>query len=434
VRFLVDVANGQLQVVDRETDAERWTLPIAVTAARQYINDGSDMVSYRIVGHLAVFNVGQFIVCVDLIERRVRWQLNMLDGLQLNNRVGVSVGPDGALYVYSADGTGGISGHYGLVGPVNLAGCYVQTTNGLAALDLETGKTRWQRTDLPSNYEIFGDDEHAYLVERQAEGNVRGVRAFRASDGVSVDIPEAVEAFAHRQRSIGRNLLVTDPGLHEELIVRLYDVQAGKDVWKKTYANGSLLLDCNTADYLAVADIKGHVEMLDPQTGAELQRLAVEPQYMKKATSGVLLRDKTQYYVGFQLPKGPNSNVSDGPNPTAMGEIVSLPINGRLFAYDRKAGDLRWASDLRYQMIILERFEEMPILLCSAMTTRGTGGPNGDVAVSATITLDKKTGKKLYKKEVLNVGDQYHTLQVNPRAGTIEFVGLQSKVRFLMSK
>ena len=155
---------------------------------------------------------------------------------------------------------------------------------------------------------------------------------------------------------------------------------------------------------------------------------------MEKALSGVLLRDHTQLYVGFQLPKGPNSNVSDGPNPTAMGEIVSLPINGRLFAYDRKAGDLRWASDLRYQMIILERFEEMPILLCSAMTTRGTGGPNGDVAVNATITLDKKTGKKLYKKEVLNVGDQYHTLQVNPRAGTIDFVGVQSKVRFFMPK
>src|SRR5207253_8395725 len=121
--------------------------------------------------------------------------------------------------------------------------------------------------------------------------------------------------------------------------------------------------------------------------GAEQQQLKVEPRHMEKALSGVLLRDATQLYVGFQLPKGPNSNVSDGPNPTTMGEIVSLPINGRLSAYDKKTGELRWASDLRYQMIILERFDEMPILLCSAMTTHGTGGLKGDVSVHDTVTL-----------------------------------------------
>jgi hypothetical protein len=88
---------------------------------------------------------------------------------------------------------------------------------------------------------------------------------------------------------------------------------------------------------------------------------------------------------------------------------------------------------LKYQMIILDRFDEMPIILCSAMTVRGAG-PNGGVAVNATRTIDKTTGKKLYHKETANNGESYHTLQINPRAGTIDFVSTMSKVRFSMDK
>ena len=155
---------------------------------------------------------------------------------------------------------------------------------------------------------------------------------------------------------------------------------------------------------------------------------------MEKATSGVLLRDKTQFYVGFQLPKDQNSNVEDGPNPSAAGEIVSLPVNGMVYAYDRATGNLRWGSRLPYQMIITDRFDEMPIVLCSASTQRGAGGPGGSVMVTATIVLDKTTGKKRYHKEFVNNGEQYHTLQINARAGTIDFVSMNSKVRFAMEK
>jgi outer membrane protein assembly factor BamB len=360
--------------------------------------------------------------------------MNLLDGLAMNNRNGVSPGGDGSIYVYSNDGTGAITGRYGLVGPVTLTGCYVQTPGGLSALDLATGKTRWLRSDVPSYFEIYGDDDFAYLVERPQDGaGVRGVRAYRVSDGVSVEIPDAVDAFARRQRSLGRHVLAAEPGPREELVVRLYDVQAGKDLWKKEYPAGSLVLDSNTQDYVAVASVKGTVELLDPQTGKELQQLKFEPKSMDKATSGVLLRDKTQFYVGFQLPKGPNANVDDGPNPTAGGDIISLPINGMLYAYERTTGKLRWGCELKYQMIILDRFDEMPVILCSAMTTRGAG-PAGSVAVNDTRTVDKTTGKKLYRKETINNGDQFHTLQINARAGTIDFVGTMSKVRFFMEK
>jgi hypothetical protein len=290
------------------------------------------------------------------------------------------------------------------------------------------------RADLPTYFDIFGDDDFAYLVERQMDNGVRGVRAYRASDGVSVDIPDGVEAFAHRQRSVGRHVLVTELGQHEELLVRLYDVQTGKDLWKKSYPAGSVLLETNGPDFLGVADSKGHVEMLDAQTGAELQRLLVESKYMEKATSGFLVRDKTQLYVGFQLPKDDKSNVEDGPNADSTGELVSLPINGMMFAFDRKTSKLRWGNRLPYQMVVLERFDDMPIILCSAMTTRGAGPNGGNVAVNATITVDKVTGKKKYHKEVIYTGDLFHTLQINSRLGTIDFVSTASRVRFAMEK
>jgi hypothetical protein len=85
-------------------------------------------------------------------------------------------------------------------------------------------------------------------------------------------------------------------------------------------------------------------------------------------------------------------------------------------------------------MVVLERFDDMPIILCSAMTTRGAGPNGGNVAVNATVTLDKVTGKKKYHKEVVYTGDLFHTLQINPRMGTIDFVSTASRVRFSIEK
>ena len=80
----------------------------------------------------------------------------------------------------------------------------MQTKAGVASLDLSTGDLRWLRTESAPMLDGFGDERHLYLVESHAAGDVRGVRAVRTADGAAVPIPDCVDAYNHKLRTLGR--------------------------------------------------------------------------------------------------------------------------------------------------------------------------------------------------------------------------------------
>jgi hypothetical protein len=106
-----------------------------------------------------------------------------------------------------------------------------------------------------------------------------------------------------------------------------------------------------------------------------------------------------------------------------------------VYALDRATGQLNWRNRLLHQQIIREHFEDLPILLCTTRFPRPTG-PNGStVLVAATRSYDRKTGKLLYNREVVqpegaeSPAGQFHTLHVDPRAGVVELIGPRLRVR-----
>jgi outer membrane protein assembly factor BamB/tetratricopeptide (TPR) repeat protein len=426
LRLTYDPDAQLLQVWNRQTNTERWSVPVpGVGNPRNYL---FGTLSYQAVGHLLVLNLGPMVAAVDTIERRVRWTRNLLDDSSAGFQF-VTGQPGGGTLILSRNGQ--IAYRVGQFGPVTAHGVCVQTRAGLATLDLLTGETRWQRSDLPMNFDVFGDDQHLYVVEyHQADGTVRGLRALRAADGVGVSVPDGVESFAHKIRVLGRSLLISQEGAREEVQLRLYDVHSGKDLWTRAFPPKSIVLDSRSPELVVVASPDGTITLTDLKTRREVQRLKVDALHLDKVTSGTLLQDRTQYYVALLGPNSPNNNIVDGPNPNFMGGLNAVPVNGMLYAFDRATGEMRWNTNLLCQTILIERFEDLPVILCSAASVRKTNNPNlGDVGVTATRSIDKHTGKLRYNREMVNMGTPFHTLHVDYRTGAIDLIGANVKVR-----
>src|SRR5262249_45261361 len=130
----------------------------------------------------------------------------------------------------------------------------------------------------------------------------------------------------------------------------------------------------------------------------------------------------------------PNGTVT-GSFPNVMNGLRCIPVNGKIYAFGRSDGKFQWKADAFHQMLVVDQFKDLPILLCTAQLQKGVtvpGGvphPRGTTAAAATRSIDKRTGKLLYDKEFTNNrSPQFFSLLANPQAGTIELVGYQMKI------
>jgi outer membrane protein assembly factor BamB len=424
LRFFLDGRSLQLLAVDRDTGAPRFAIPLPLTNRPAY--PGVIELPCEAVDHLLVVAVGPTLLGIDLLERRVRWSRNMLD--EASARAGImGVVGDGTVAVATADGQS--LRRMGWVGPAGLTGILVHNRTGLTCLDTASGAVRWMRSDVPAQVTVFGDGERLYLAEHNGGEGVRSVRAVRTTDGATVAIPDATAAYAHRLRVLGRRLLVSEEGPNREVRLRLYDLPSGKNVWSKEFPAGSVVLSAPLNEWVGVAAADGTVTVLDPATLREGPRLALERQHLENATAGVLLADARRIYVALQGPTDSTLKIAAGPDPCFRGGMASPRVNGMLYAFDRASGELRWYTPTPAQCILLERFDELPLILCAATLTRQQG-PNEMTIFLALRSIDKQTGKVICNKErvcnpetPLPINLSFHTLQLDARAGTVDLIG-----------
>jgi hypothetical protein len=112
--------------------------------------------------------------------------------------------------------------------------------------------------------------------------------------------------------------------------------------------------------------------------------------------------------------------------PNAVGGVRCLPAHGRLYAF-RRGGSLHWQSEVKGQYLILERFDELPLLLFCAIVQR-TGAPG---PVFTVDSINKSTGKTEWRpgRDYVPITSPVHMVQVNPAAGTIDLVTRHWKMR-----
>jgi hypothetical protein len=430
-------------LAEPSTGKELWDEPLRATQFGMIANPlrpGQASVPKATVltmGHLVVLPLGQMVFGIDPVHHKIIWQKDLQAPLPLlPGQPATGVVP-GQLIVDERDGSiqmlfnDGWMQQLGIqTGPLHGYAVYLQSKEGLVALDPLTGAVLWVRNDMPSRCQLFGDDDNLYLVENGPSNKPVSTRAIRASDGANVKVPDFTAAYKNRVKILGRQLLVADTADKGApagpITLRLYDVPTGKDVWKVTYETGAQLLESETKDYIGVVS-KGAIHLHDALTGKEFATTQVrEPADIDGNWTGHLLADRDQVYVAFNRPidrtqvaiNGINTNVMPG---TGM---RTLPVNGSVYAFWRqgaKQGRIHWIARVLNQMLVLDQFEDLPILLFTSRYQKVTA-PNQSLQVVTLWSVDKRTGKGLVTDDEIKGGQTFYALRVDPRAGKIEFI------------
>jgi outer membrane protein assembly factor BamB len=439
-----------LKLLDKETNEERWSLAGSPMYARyDYQNMNSVRFPFYTKGHLTVLILGHVVYGLDLMEKKKLWEKDLLAAERLGGqeRVNPQLGADVRYLSLDVEGRLYLSNHrnlqeiIGQIGAVTTSYVCLRTRDGLVALDPLTGGILWTKSDISPQTQIFGDDQCVYVVELRDDRSVASTRAVRGRDGANVDVPDFSASFQHRQRILGGRLLVSETDSHGSMILRLYDVRLGADVWKKTLPPNAVLLQGDEPELVGIVEQDGNVTAVDLTTRQEIFRAAVLPEHLDKVNEGLFLRDSRQCYV--VLNRQPEQNANRPASTSNFYALRAAEVNGVVYAFDRDSGALNWHAQVPHkesqvpcQMILLEEFKHLPMMIFSVRHNKPANLP-GRVQftpIVATLSIDKQTGKRVWDTQ--NVGGypphpqgQYFLLQIDRRAGTIDLVSNHTRLR-----
>jgi hypothetical protein len=451
-RLVLD-ANGSggwhFKVLDRAAPAGKPRMDVTVQVnpyaySNVYGNAANPRVAFA-RGHLLVICLNHTVYAFDLADGRKLWERDLLGKSAANGQPQqVMSDNDGGLWMVSQDGT---RKRLGQVGVVEASYVCLQTRDGLEALDPVRGTVLWKKTDVPSQCHIFGDDRFVYLVEVGADGNSYGkTHAVRASDGVSVPVPDFSALFtpAKRVRVLGGRLLLYEDG-PEGKVLRLYDVQAGKDDWRQQLPGGSALIRSEDPGLIGALEPTGRFRVYDLATRKvrfegelaeeDLTRPGVYRPVSKhielipKLQDAHLFLDHERYYLGLNPAPDPKFHTS----PNVSG-LRAERVGGPLYAFDRQTNKPLWfADDIGGQHLVLERFDELPLLLFASQFNRFNPQNNTLEESGAWVTaIDRRTGRMAYNNRKLPANNgPFISVSADPQSGVIELARFDLRVKLL---
>jgi outer membrane protein assembly factor BamB len=432
-RLALSPSGPQLKLIDDATGEDRWnpTLPANANAFFNNFNNQNFRFPFTHQGHLIVVNSGSMVCGLDPIGRQVLWREMLMNLVPNQGQYQIMPDQDGTFQILYPDG---FMQRVGQTGPIEASYVCVHTREGLIALDPYRGTRLWTKADVPSQTQVFGDDQYVFLVEIRNGQVISGSgRALRAHDGAAVPVADFADLYRDRLRVVGRKILIARADSKGGKELRLYDIVSGKDLWKKTFPANAIALKTQDPSLAGMVEPEeGKLTVVDLNTRRDLLRTrVVDPKDLDKVQQAHLLRDKEQYYLILDQPPDNQKNPWGGPWHSVMNGLYSMVVNGKIYAFTRSTGKLRWKSDVTGQMLVLNRFEDLPMLLFTARSQRavnqggrmgGMGGGMMAMPVASVRSIDKRTGKILYDKEFPNENNNFFALNTKFRDGKISLV------------
>ncbi|VTR94908.1 oxidoreductase : Pyrrolo-quinoline quinone OS=Pirellula staleyi (strain ATCC 27377 / DSM 6068 / ICPB 4128) GN=Psta_4175 PE=4 SV=1: PQQ_2 [Gemmata massiliana] len=425
-RFTLDQnvsGNGSwaLRGFDRSTGNERVRFP-NMANQNLYSSSGGAIPWSKFVqgnGHLMLVQMGMTVYCFDLAEKKELWNKNLLPGepLQPNMSYAVEITPDGECELRLANGVKVPMGRATV-----LQSNYVclLTSEGLEAIEPTTRRVLWTRQGVPERTNVHGDGRYIVLVETESGGGHKPVstKLLRAVDGMQVEnSPDSgrVLANAKSYRIIGRTALIASGTGDQPRALRLYDLATGKDVWKKEYdAKAVPISSPLNPDWTGFVKSDGTAEIFSVRTGEVIAALKIDQKnvasHLKACSGAQVLADGDRYYLILDQ----EANAGRQLNIASM--VRSQRVNGPIYAFDRGTGKRLWVYEgvLDNQQIILEQFNELPVIMAAAVAMN----PNGGQYVHNVVVIEKERGRLLFNKPLGYNGNQFNLI-VDSKNGTI---------------
>ena len=467
---LSTVPNPQLRLHNFGTGANRWTLSLGASTGPanfqsfQYLQQNQTNGGYspnarfrfyQVRGNLAMFQLGAVAYCLDMDSARVLWQQNLVDSLPAQQPImpgmmiqQVMPDADGNLQMMVWNQMNGQRSWIpiGHIGAVQASYVALLTQKGLTVVDPLRGTVLWRKLDVPVHARVFGDDQYLYLVDEGGNGAIGVGRAMRAIDGAPVAAADFSGVYQNKIRIMGRKILAAVPSPNK-LTIKLYDILAGKDVWSKEFHPKAVVLNTEDANLTGVIEPNGQVTALEVESGRVVLNTQVvvgrvTAEDVATVQQPLLLQDRERFYLALNQPLD-GTKVSNNQILNNFGNgLRCLNVNGWLLAFFRedgqhlenglatphKRGDFHWhsAKKLDNQMIVLEQFEQLPVIILSARYNEPiNGGGGGTRWLSTTKCLLRSSGKAIYDpgpRATAGMGSAFSTFSVDPREGTINLI------------
>lgn len=434
MRFVLDTSSGNwmLRGIDRSTNSERLRFP-PMAAPNLYSNNGQIPYSKFVqgTGHTMLVQLGVWVYCYDLAEKKELWSRNLLGDNQpapqpgMNPNPQVEVLPDGECFVKHTDGTFMWLGRSMVLQPGYVC---LLTRDGLECVEPLTRRVLWTRKSVGERTQILGDARYIVLIESDNNKKVQSTKLIRAVDGMVVENspdsgPVLKEATSYKL--YGRHALLSSGGGDKPRVLRFYDMATGKDVWKKEYdAKAVTIASPLNSEWTGFVKPDGTAEVFAVKNGETITTLQIDPKnvdsQMKVCVGATILADADRYFLF--LDRDPNTPSTNNTRPVPIYNnymIRSQKVNGPVYCFDRGSGKRLWtyADTFENQWLVLEQFADMPVLIASApmyMNPQANGQPQ-----HVNVVIEKERGRLLLDKTVQYDGNFFQNLTVDARNGMI---------------
>ena len=458
-----------------QVTGETWDLALGGPSMHQNLMAGTNPGAkrqpfvYQTSGHLMILWIANMVHGIDPVGRKLLWEVNLVTGKsnpaidgktsasnpatkvrpigsqpnfnsQLNfNQNSYMIDPvDGMLVQYREDGW---KQRVGMAGPIVDGVIPLLGRDGLSGHDIVTGRMLWTRNDIRTDYLIVGQEGGImFLVQTNTDGTPAGSKAVRALDGGLVTKADFSLAYKHRVLMSGSRILALLPQKNADknpnsvatpprLVV--VDMNSGKEVLSRELALGTRAAITELGGFAGLIGLQGEVEIVSLPDGKTLHKVTVEPSHVEK-TAIHLVADANRIYL---IPNKPTEQLMGGVQSNFMGQLMLklLPTNGEVYAFEQLTGKLAWRNTLVNQLMILDRFEELPMVLFTSRFNRLVNIQNAR-SVVATVGLksyDKRTGKLIVDKDFGQQAQPFHGFVVDLRLGRLDLMDYQNRISFL---
>lgn len=407
--FAYDLLQRHLQIRDQAGARQDYTVDVSRQPALPYL-ESSYRGSWQMVGSIAIVEVCPLVVAVDPARRQELWQFNFyspMSNLAQQKLSGLRI--------------------------VSSAGIVLLVKDKLVCLDPLTGKVSWEVAADPFAH-VFGDGRLVCILETDSGGSKVPVRALSTSDGRPVSVADFTKAVDKRVQIMGSQLLVREDKPGKEVVLRLHDVASGKDVWKESFPDKSIVLTSQDTRLTGVIRPDGKLTVVDLKTRKPVLQASLvfegSLNTIKEILDGVTHAHLLRYDEHFCIAL----NKSGRADADAPYVLPCLPVNGMVYAFERN-GELTWAEQMPSTYLVLDAFREVPFVTFTCYQAipkfkvrpgvRMVGRPT-EVSVKC---IDKKTGKILYSDQ-FPANEWFQSLVPNKNAGTVDIVGRNASIHF----
>ena len=432
-RFTIDQfsSNNQywtIKAYDRTTGVEKCKFPDLVPP--QVNNPGSIPFSKFIHanGQLLLVQLGSWIYCLDLAEKKERWRTNLLGetppGVNQNQQI-QQPDADGEVVVRFDEG---YIITLGKATVLQAGYAALLTRDGLEVVEPLSRRILWTRKGIPSRTQLYGDAQNLILVELDTYKKPVYVKVLRAVDGMSIEgspNPEQsgrVLQMAKSFQIIGHNALLVEGTGDQPRVLRLYDLTTGKDVWRKEYDAKSIPIKSIGSDWTGFIKPNGEAEVIEVKTGKVAGKLKIDDKNLeadfKPCHHAQLFVDPDRFYLVLDREPGANSVNGSSRMQIYNNTIRTQPINGPLYAFDRTSGKRLWNYGdglFENQMLIYEQFAELPAIIVA-----GPMNTSQNRQVVSIVVLEKARGRLIMERNIIYNNSYFQNINVNVKNGTVE--------------